>query len=305
MADNISTSSTAQVVGKRISKPLLSFVAELPLAAWAFLYGGFNPHAGFVDPSENFGRIDASLPSFNLRTHEYKPPPLSRITFTHASSNEWRDGPGFDSYFLRAIFLSVGVEVSDDWSDLAAATSYKSMGPHPQERAWHFPIVLLSDRSVAFRGEACGSRTQRIAAESWECMVQKGGIDVFGRWWNLVREGVMGFAGVRGAQSEKSAQEPSLSNTHITDSQSLLPLAKQVTITHINRQVVRRHLIPEDHDRLVQALQELVKRKKEKEGFSRLSRQSFFQRRATSSIDIRDYGATPCSSYHAHQASSS
>lgn len=225
------------------------------LGAWAFLYGAFNPLAN-----------NQPISSINWPSQNYKPPPLSRVMFIHASSEDWRDKPGFNSYFLRAAFPSLTVEVSNDWDDRVASTFVPWGTPNKSlerraSRAWHFPLVLLSDRSAAFRGEQCGSKTQRIAAESWEFMLQNGGIDVFGGWWNSVREAVLKFAGTEGLEDNTAAQLP-LVQKDTKNPQSLLPLPKQVTITYISRQGVRRHLVPEDHDALVLALQQLVKRKR-------------------------------------------
>ncbi|KAF8904389.1 hypothetical protein CPB84DRAFT_1772907 [Gymnopilus junonius] len=185
----------------------------------------------------------------------YVPPSLTRIIFMHASSDGWRDKPGFNSYFLRAAFPSLTVEVSSDWDDRINSTAVQT-----HQRAWHFPLVLLSDRSASFRGEACGARTQRIAAEAWEFMVRKRGIDVLGGWWNILRESVMKYAGVKVTRDDEST----LSTQHndVADPQTLLPLPKKIIITYIDRQGVRRHLIPEHHDALVLALQQLVEKKR-------------------------------------------
>lgn len=123
-------------------------------------------------------------------------------------------------------------------------------------------MALLSDRSAAFRGEACGSRTQRIAAEPWELMIQNGGIDRFGGWWSGIRESVLRFVGIITQNNITTTGRPPRDRKTITDTQSLLPLPTQNVITYINRQGVRRHLIPEHHDALVLALEQMVKRKR-------------------------------------------
>lgn len=123
-------------------------------------------------------------------------------------------------------------------------------------------MALLSDRSAAFRGEACGSRTQRIAAEPWELMIQNGGIDRFGGWWSGIRESVLRFVGIITQNNITTTGRPPRDRKTITDAQSLLPLPTQNVITYINRQGVRRHLIPEHHDALVLALEQMVKRKR-------------------------------------------
>ena len=236
------------------------FVAELLLGAWAFMYGAFNPAAGFVQAADSFHTVDPMMSTFNLRPNSYQPPPLSRVIFLHASSTEWRDKPGFNSYFLRAAFPSLDMEVSNDWNDRANATFVNASTGHP-EKAWHFPIALLSDRSASFRGEVCGSQTQRIAAEAWAYMIKSKGIDVFGQWWTGVRESVYRFASVHKEPRVFDADLPFYDNT--IDPQSRLPEPKEIIITYINRQGVRRHLIPSNHDNLVESLEALVKRKKE------------------------------------------
>ncbi|CAA7259230.1 unnamed protein product [Cyclocybe aegerita] len=244
------------------------FVAELLLGTWAFFYGAFNPSAGFVDAQESFGRTDPSVPSFNIRTNGYRPPPLSRLIFLHAPSEGWRDKPGFNSYFLRAAFPSLDIEVSHDWADRTNITRISPLNVHDSldtEKAWHFPIALLSDRSAAFRGDTCGSQTQRIAAEAWEYMFEKGGLDPFGGWWKEIREAVFRFAGAKVGGSEEASHQPPSISRNVTDPQSLLPLPEQVTITYISRQGVRRYLVSEDHNNLVVALRDLIK-KKAKEG---------------------------------------
>ncbi len=60
---------------------------------------------------------------------------------------------------------SLAIEDQQDWEDRIAATAGSSV-----DRAWHFPLVLLTDRSASHRGAVCGSQTQRIASEAWEYM---------------------------------------------------------------------------------------------------------------------------------------
>ncbi|KAF9484502.1 hypothetical protein BDN70DRAFT_928375 [Pholiota conissans] len=236
------------------------FVAELLFGAWSFLYGAFNPYSQLSHtPSMISANNSSSLA--NQAQQEYNPPSFSRFIFMHASSEGWRDSPGFNSYFVRAAFPSLSIEESDDWADRVAATSDKAMGPRSKDRAWHFPVVLLSDRSAAFRGEACGQRTHRIAAESWEAMVDSAGIDLSGRWWDSVRENILEFAGVAMHTRDGVGRV-----ARISGAQSLLSKPEQITITYLVRQGERRRLIQEDHDGLVQALKEMVERKKAQDG---------------------------------------
>lgn len=233
------------------------FVAELMLGAWAFLYGAFNP-TGLV-PSNSTAQFNwGTLTSFNHRPKKYQPPPLSRLILLHSTTTEWKDKPGFNQYFFHAAFPSLEIEDADIWNDRNVATSVNSKSPHLPEKAWHFPVVLLSDRSAANRGEACGSRTQRIAAEAWEYMAKKQGIDLLGQWWSDIRHRVYRFAGAK--IIEKNFDPPKIID--VADPQTLLPLPPdKVVITYINRQSVRRHLVPENHDALVASIEELVQMK--------------------------------------------
>ncbi|KAF9038352.1 hypothetical protein BDZ89DRAFT_982421 [Hymenopellis radicata] len=198
------------------------FVAELLVGTKAFLHGAFS--APFLRSSPHIQRplYTQSQPSFD------------RAIFMHSDAKSWRDGPGFNAYFLRAAFPSITVEVSDDWQDRVDLTLENT-------RAWHFPTAFLADRSSAFRGDACGSRTQRTAAEAWEFMVSKGALDLFGKWWDDVRTAVTRFAG-GSVDSEQQEEE--------------------VRIVYVSRQGGRRRLIQEDHERLVRELTSLVARKR-------------------------------------------
>jgi len=175
----------------------------------------------------------------------------------HASSEEWRDKPGFNAYFLRAVFPSLALEASEDWADRVASTVPTPDGT--STKAWHFPVTLLADRSAAHRGEACGSRTQRIAAEPWELMLRLGGIDSTGHWWSHVRESITRFATGKVPTKESITDDTSSKPPQ-------LPLPETVVITYINRQGVRRHLEEANHEALVVALQDMVNRKRDEEG---------------------------------------
>jgi hypothetical protein len=192
--------------------------------------------------------------SYNL-SHT-PPPPIHRAIFAHSNADGWRDDPGFNAYFLRAAFPSLTVEVQEDWADRIAVTS-------DTQRAWHFPIVLLTDRSAAHRGVICGSQTQRTAAEAWEFMKQKNQLMGFrvGGWWEPVRAAVWRFAGaLPGVDTRTELVEQS--QDFKTENGLVLPMPDKIIITYISRQGAhRRKLVPEDHYGLVLALQELVARK--------------------------------------------
>lgn len=135
-------------------------------------------------------------------------------------------------------------------------------GQKDNDRAWHFPTVLLTDRSAAHRGVVCGSQTQRTAAEAWEFMKQANQLMGFrvGGWWEPIRAAVWRFAGAPLAIDGVSSTEQ---NQQLNSENSLaLPMPEKIIITYISRQGVhRRKLTAQDHDRLVASLQELVARK--------------------------------------------
>ncbi|KAG6884390.1 hypothetical protein C0993_011619 [Termitomyces sp. T159_Od127] len=186
------------------------FVGELLFGAWAFWSGAHAaPPAG--------------------------PPEVARVVFPHADARGWRDGPGFNAYFVRAAFPSLGVEVREDWADRVAGTTGGEGG-----RAWRFPVVLLADRSAAFRGAVCG-RTQRTAAEAVEYLRGRwgagagagGGADA---WWAPLRGALWEHAGARAGEG--------------------------VVITYVSRQGgSRRKLREADHAGLVGAMEGLVRRR--------------------------------------------
>ncbi|KAJ7288264.1 hypothetical protein C8J57DRAFT_1279634 [Mycena rebaudengoi] len=216
-------------------------VAELFFGVQAFWHGAFSA------PSSDRAR------EYMLGPHP-APPPLNRVIFAHSNADGWRDGPGFNAYFLRAAFPALTVEVQEDWEDRTKITS-------SGDRAWHFPLVLLTDRSAAHHGDICGSKTQRIAAEAVEAMrttKQLVGFHV-GGWWEPVRSAVLRFAGADVTAFANTDMQVVLSE----DKSNLeLPMPAKVLITYISRQSAgQRKLTPESHDGLVSALTELVDRK--------------------------------------------
>ena len=206
------------------------------------------------------------------------PPPIHRIIFGYANANGWRDDPGFNSYFLRGTLPSVTVEHEEDWNDRISITRSNT-------RAWHFPILLLADRSAAFRGVLCGSQTQRTASEAWDYMRNNGklmGLYV-GAWWAPLRESMWKFAGVdvkyhdfgkaSSLSADLEAMKPIIDPTTVAnispEAQGYLPMPDRVVITLIDRQNGHnRNLIESDNVGLIQALQELVDKKNtERNGF--------------------------------------
>jgi hypothetical protein len=238
-------------------------IAELLLGTWAFFYGAFNPASGLTDASDAFTG-NSSYPSFNPPPPAYQPPPLSRMILLNAEHKEWRDHPGVNPYFLRAAFPSLDIEDTNDWNDRCVTTFIDPHTPDAPGNAWHLPMALLVDRSAANRGKVC-SRTQRMAAEAWDYMRIKSGIDPFGIWWDHIRYAIYRFAGVEKVVRSQDTPKPS-EGTGVSDPQSLLPPPPdKKVITYINRQAVGRHLNPENHDELVAAIKELVA-KKQSEG---------------------------------------
>lgn len=190
------------------------FVAEYLFGAWIFWTGAFS-----------------SAPAI---------PKVDRVIFANSNADGWRDNPGFNAYFFRAAFPSVTVEHEEDWLDRAVITK-------DGDRAWRFPLVLFEDRSAAFRGESCGSRTQRIASEALEKMEKENRLPI--GWWEPVRQKVMAFAGGRDYAMPG------------TGSKDVLPDPEKIVITYISRQSARRRLIPENHALLVDELERLTKRR--------------------------------------------
>lgn len=204
--------------------------------SWAFLYGAFAD--GKVERPSPTPYLD---PSFNSPLLSSTTPKIDRAIFIHTDVDGWRDGPGFNGYFMRAVFPSMTVEVRTDWIDRVNATTNTHIS-----RAWHFPLVLLADRSAAFRGPICGWYTQRTSAEAWTVMARLGKIDLIGNWWASMRSALLRYAG--GDPHEELSSE--------------LKVPDQIVITYINRQGTRRHLTEEDNRGLISAIDELVERKK-------------------------------------------
>ena len=221
------------------------FVAELFFGLWAFWHGAWSA------PSTS---TQLPLLSSNLLS-----PPIHRVIFAHANADGWRDKPGFNAYFLRASFPSLTVEVQEDWQDRIAATS----GEGQQDRAWHFPMLLLTDRSAAFRGVFCGSKTHRTASEALEFVKERNQLvgERVGGWWDPIRHAIWRFAGVNPVDTY-AINAQSLDSLAGAPAELALPMPDKVIITYISRQRgSRRKLVEDDHNGLVTALQRLVETK--------------------------------------------
>jgi hypothetical protein len=186
------------------------------------------------------------------------PADFTRAIFANTGWS-WRDRPNMNSLFLRGGFPSLTVESQTDWADrvLATALQPSEIGARIKSRAWRFDRVLLVDRSAAFRGVECGQRTQRTAAEAMRGVVPKRTTgepvhEFLPRgWWEPVRRRVLHFVGV----------QPATLGLFDAAVPERVPPTNKVVVTYINRQGVRRHLVPEDHERLVGALKELCLRR--------------------------------------------
>ncbi|TFK54523.1 hypothetical protein OE88DRAFT_1655227 [Heliocybe sulcata] len=258
------------------------FVAELLFGTWAFWSGAQSqwepPRTSTKDTMHNL--FLGSSPFFHTSSKQISPPPVpvfDRAIFAHASAPQWRDKPGFNGYFFRAAFPSLALETQDDWQDRIRNTqplpvsslSPTASGEEELGRAYHFPAMMVVDRSAAFKGRMCGSTNQRTAAEAYYYMRDRGLLRQSGfeydytdvtpkpaslafpalpenAWWEDVRRRVVKFAGA----GQREHRE------------GLLSAEKgDVVITYISRQAVRRRLVQEQHEGLVKALEEMVERK--------------------------------------------
>lgn len=221
------------------------FVAELIFGTWAFWVGTFN------------ATIDTATWTSNA-------PTVDRAIFGNNPPEGIRDGPGFNTYFMRSVFPSMTIEMEQDWTDRIYNTVYG-------DRAYHFDAILIADRSAAFKGTLCGLRNHRIAAEAYEPFWNGGRLQK--EWWEPIRREFLRFAGVddesmdMGIEIDKTWKEQrekvvKAMGTHQNTLPIQVPISKEKTvITYISRQAARRHLIPEDHRLLVAALQEMTARK--------------------------------------------
>ena len=212
------------------------FCAELLLGAWAFWQGTHN--------------IKVSPKHADLMTA----PPITRAIFPHADASGWRDRPSFNSYFFRAAFPSLTVEVAEDWHDRVLSTS--ADGAHA--RAWHFDKVLLADRSAAFRGDICGTQVHRTAGEAFHHMRSAGRLSKL--WWEPVRRAVLRFADIDEAVLDIGVRAAAQADKQTNGAAALPAYGEKVVVTYINRQGVRRHLIDEDHARLVEDIAKLCEK---------------------------------------------
>lgn len=219
------------------------FVAELLLGTWAFWSGVFNA-------------------TIDTKKWTSDAPTVNRAIFANNPPEGWRDGPGFNSYFMRSAFPSLTVESERDWDDRIFATING-------DRAYHLDTVLIADRSAAFKGKLCGSVNQRYASEAYEPLWDDGRLQK--EWWEPVRREVLRFAGVGekilnlGVEIEKAWEEEREKAVKVLGQNALsvqIPIAKEkAVITYISRQSARRHLIQEHHLLLVASLKEMAARR--------------------------------------------
>jgi hypothetical protein len=93
-----------------------------------------------------------------------------------------RDKYGLNALFLRAAFPSVALEDEQNWIERGVATQHG-------RAAWHFPTLLLVDRSAAFRGKIV-ENCHRTAAAVYYPQARAGNIS--SDWWEPVRQAVLG-----------------------------------------------------------------------------------------------------------------
>lgn len=220
-------------------------MAELLFGTWAFWIGSFNA-------------------TINTKTWTSDAPPVHRAIFANNPPEGFRDKPGFNAYFFRSVFSSVTVETEFDWADRIFTTI-------EGDRAYHFDIILIADRSAAFKGKLCGITNHRVAAEAYEPFWEHGRLQR--EWWEPVRREFLRFAGVDqksmdlGVEIENAWEEEreksvkALGASHVALPVQVPIHNEKTVITYISRQAARRHLIREDHQLLVASLQELTARK--------------------------------------------
>ncbi|EJT97375.1 hypothetical protein DACRYDRAFT_72262 [Dacryopinax primogenitus] len=175
-------------------------------------------------------------------------PSPDRIIFVHCDEAGFTDSPRFNQFFLPAMWPSITPMFKptfDQFADLVR-TPYK---------AFRFPAALFIDRSAAFRGDQTGP-TSRTPAGPWMIGGGQYGTGGEGRnkyWYENARRRVGAFAGVphRVLDMGLRAMDPPL-----VDGEPDAPV-----ITYISRQRSRRRLIEADHQRLVQALEDMCHRK--------------------------------------------
>ncbi|KAJ6508701.1 hypothetical protein C8R45DRAFT_450444 [Mycena sanguinolenta] len=216
-------------------------VVELLFGIQAFWHGAFSTPS--YDPDRDY--ILGPYPA---------PPPIHRMIFARTDATGWRDDPGYNVYVMRAAFPATSIEEARGWEDRAFITS-------SGDRAWHFPLLLLTDRSASHRGRICGAQTQRIASEAVEAMRRRGqlvGARV-GGWWEPVRSAVLRFAR---AELPSTQQGQAILSEAPAAGKARLPAPANIVITYTSRQLAgHRKLTPQSHAGLVEALKDLVQRK--------------------------------------------
>ncbi|KDQ21385.1 hypothetical protein BOTBODRAFT_150195 [Botryobasidium botryosum FD-172 SS1] len=229
------------------------FAAELFMGTWRMLSG--------LDPNINIhGETVIQEPQ--------------RAIFAHTDTPDWKDYTGFNQYYFRAFWPSIGLETSTDWADRINLTSQGT-------KAWRFPLLLFVDRSASFRDNLCGGITQRTVALAVEATKDRSST----WWWEPVRRSVLRFAGVEQEVMDLNVKfaAPEVGSLHSRDGESgggregekekgeggeggsmvkrQRQTGKDVVVTYISRQGWRRRLIEENHTELVKELTDLCARK--------------------------------------------
>ncbi|KDR78102.1 hypothetical protein GALMADRAFT_138246 [Galerina marginata CBS 339.88] len=277
---------------KQFLRHYYHLVAELFFGVQAFWHGAFSSP---VQPS------DAMSPSSShFSTSHPSAPPMHRAIFAHSNADGWRDDPGFNSYFLRATLPSLIVEHQEDWDDRIKATLPRDGQPERAWHFPTVLFTDRSAAHRGVMCGSTTQRTASEAWDYMRLKGKLRGLHV-GGWWAPLREAMWRFAGAKeglnkvteslsagttpahGSDEERQQRQthfmsdnpvivglddkgPTMRRSKIVDVgneyQKKLPMPDKVVISYISRQSARnRKLIPEDHDGMVQALWELVRRK--------------------------------------------
>ncbi|EJT99474.1 hypothetical protein DACRYDRAFT_55663 [Dacryopinax primogenitus] len=174
-------------------------------------------------------------------------PNPNRMIFIHCDEEGFSDGPGLDHFFLAAQFPSMTPLFQPSWERMAQQVE-------ASRRVFRFPGALFVDRSAAFRGGPTGS-TSRTPASPWQAGGGSFGTGGLGRnqfWYESARRRVLSFAGVSKDILDIGlrAMDPPLATGK----------PDRPVITYISRQRTSRKLREEDHESLVDALQEMCLR---------------------------------------------
>ncbi|WVO17415.1 hypothetical protein L204_105107 [Cryptococcus depauperatus] len=177
-----------------------------------------------------------------------------RMWFLHQSVNEWRDKLNFNPTLLFALFPRTAILYPEDFRDFVNLT----LSDKP--KAFVLDRAILADRSAAFRGPFTNPTARTVAGA-----LQVGTTSKW--WWEPVRRAVLRYAGLdediiaRNLEGHGAVDPVLLHGAGVDVVEPLsLPGTYNPVITYISRQNSRRHLTPESHADLVNALTERAKK---------------------------------------------